>query len=205
MKPQQLDFYYQYDLASSAYVYGRLLGRRQGLAAIETDGSSTTVTASVDGSAPFSAVEVGDPLEIHSDQTVTLRRVATKTDDDEITVDTALNITATTAWYHNPFRSGTAVTDGWHKTGPCSKILVHFQPEAVAAPGGIDWVIQVSGRNYGALPKTVREGNIASTALADLIVEVPTPAERLRVGLKGHSGSTGTDQITVYALATQDE
>lgn len=115
--------YYNYDVASTSYIYCRYVGGNgspsgaelQGGGLIETSGSSTTISESVTDANPFAELAVGDLLIIRLPTgTVYNRRIVTYTSDSAVVVDAAVDLGAagvTFTWLRQ--QCGTAATDGW--------------------------------------------------------------------------------------------
>lgn len=111
---------YAKDVTGTSYTYCKFLGNGgdpfggpiPGTGRIETDGSSTTVTGETDADDPFAPITAGDLIVLTYGGVTYTRRVATKTDADEITVDAALDTTGA-AWGWYKASCGTAATDGW--------------------------------------------------------------------------------------------
>jgi len=199
-------FFYNYDLDSLAFKYGRIGGPDggpvQGRGGVETSGSSTTVTAVTDTvpPRPFAPCQAGDILVFPTPpDTLSLRKLATKTSDVEIEVDTAIDLDATGGWFYYPFHIGdTTATDVWHHVSMYRSLFVHFNVPSLAAAGGIDYSIEgaTGGNLSGIVPVSLLTGTI--TAIGTVVLEVPALPLLLRVGLKGNAGFAGTDSITVW-------
>ncbi len=82
---------------------------------VETSGSSATITAVTASSAPFTNVAIGDTLIFNVAGTDLARTVVTNADNDTVTVDEAIDLTAGAGYtfsYWEPV-CGTAATSGW--------------------------------------------------------------------------------------------
>lgn len=117
--------YLAYDIAATTFVYGRLTELFQGTRGIQTSGSSTTITAVTSGVGTFSWARVGDFLWVSLLGVLTRRKVATVVSPDEITVDTAIDLTnGSGAWHYRQYDQGTGADDG--------AVPVHFlDPETL--------------------------------------------------------------------------
>ena len=126
-----------------------------------------------------------------------IRKVATKVSNTEITVDTAVDLTAGySGWFFYPWRIGTADTDGWHAIQGYPLVTVWVEIPTVAAAGGVTISIQTMSPNIGGTPVEVFTKNYA--AAAEEPINIGEVAGALRVGVKGGSGFAGTDEITIY-------
>lgn len=205
MQDDQKSFYYQYDMASTSYTYGKIGEQVQGRAGIKTSGSSTTVTASVANAGPFDPVSVGDILEIYVGETLSIRKVTAKASGDSITINSAITIGAagTAAWYFRQFVNGTAATDGWHSCYMYEGKAVKLEYPTVAAGGGIDVSIQVKHFGLSTEPVEIYTVNFPSsgtTPNAAAEVVIPENAAAVRVGVKGNSDFAGTDSFSAYLI-----
>ena len=193
-------FYYAYDLDATTYKYGRLGGPGglpvQGKYGLETSGSSTTVTA-VAGT-PFDPVTALDMIVIVKGETKYTRKVATKVDGTEITIDSAVDLTGGySGWFFYPWRIGATNADGWHQVTGYEEMTVHIVIPTVAAAGGVDVQIQGLSPNLGGSPVTLWSNNYAAATTGDN-VEIGEELLALRVGVKGGSGFAGTDDINIW-------
>lgn len=202
-------FFRSYDLASaSAFIYGRCGGPQgypaQGKHGIQTTGSSTSITAAVATVYPFAPVNVGDELTIFTPPEVRYTRwVATKVDDQNITVDTAIDLsTATAAWYFTPFRKGSTASDGWHEVSAYRAMTLYFDIPTLVASGGVDYSVEglIQGSNPIALtdPRTGDALQGTFDKAGTYTMEIESVIHKLRVGLKAHTASAGTDSISVW-------
>lgn len=105
-----------------------------GPARIATVGSSTTVTESVASTNPFTNVAVGDVLIIRAPNSSSAPPYATvavtaKASAASITVDTAVNLSATGGYVFSYLRHacGTTDADGWFAVGGASRVAMTVQ------------------------------------------------------------------------------
>jgi hypothetical protein len=193
-------FFYLNDPGASL-TYGRI-GDPMGLPVrgrngVETSGSSTTVTAS-DGT-PFDPVSAGDLIHFLTgnppEDEVTDRKVDTKTDGTEITVDSAVDLSEGTPFFFEPFRSGTGDGDGWHGVRHWSAITV-FADLVTLASTSIDLVVEGLGGPYST-PVPLATATLSVVGKTPL--EISSVVSRLRVGLKANGNMSG-DEVTVWAV-----
>ena len=190
------DFYLNYDLDSASYKYGRIGDRCQGFGGIKTTGSSVTIDAVVAGSGPFASLLVGDYVWLYVGETVYKRRVATKPSNDQITVNTAVNLgTGTAAWYFLPFRIGTGAEDGWQSTQGLTRALLLFDFATIS--DAVDVSVEVRGRTPGEGPKPIITLNYPAGTPVFKALEITELVGSVRVGLKAATTFAGTDDLTV--------
>jgi hypothetical protein len=212
MKDRKI-FYLNYDLDATTYKYGKVTGMHQGFGGIKTTGSSVTVDAVVPGQGPFAALLVGDYIWFYlSDTNILKRRVATKPSNDQITVDTAVNLgTGIASWYFLPFRIGATDADGGHSVEAYETAFVEVEILTVAAAGGVDLTIEIKGRAPATKWFTLLATKNYAAAPAIDVIEVnkkdatgipaggwPNMIGSVRVGVKGNAGFAGTDDISVF-------
>lgn len=195
---EQKRFYYLFDPTAS-YQYGRIGSPSghpvQGKYGVETAGSSVTVTAT-DGT-PFDPVNVGDIIVFKEiPDTKYIRKVATKTSGSSITVDTAVNLAAGTAWFFEPFKVGTTVNDGWHHVGAWGAITVFVRLETLASTS-IDINPEGTGGDLSG-PVNLKAAPENLTATGTVAIPIEQVVTYLRVGVKSNTDSAG-DQVTVWA------
>lgn len=202
-----------YDLDSTASIYCRLTGTsgpfssaKSSSIAIETSGSSTTLTKSVASSGPFAVVEVGDVILVRdSSNALQILTVDAKAGADEITVDTAVDLgTVGVDWQYRTLSCGTGANDGWINTARFEQTLVCVEPKAGTSTGAFHWHLEVKTAADGAgpvqaypdnsttKPATVEPGGVGYDY--GQCVNVTTPHDWLRVGLGfATGGDDGTD------------
>lgn len=193
-------FYYQYDMDSTSYKYGRL-GDNHGFAVqgglyAKTSGASTTVTA-VSGT-PFDPMNAGDVIVFYVTPGVgTIRKVATKVSGSEITIDSAITIAAAGCHFDfYPFKIGTTTADGWHHTQMYSGMTLNVNVATVAAAGGISMSVEIVGAGgLMVTPIVVLERSYTAAGTEAIVIE--PQARALRVGLKGNTGFAGTDVVSI--------
>lgn len=196
---EQKDFYFGYDLDANTLKYGRILPRRDmaTVGGVQTSGASSTVTSAVALSKVFATVAVGDMVEFVIAQVLTRRKVATKPDDDTITISGG-NVTLTggiSAWYHRPFQIGTADTDGWHNVEDFPTKAVKVDINTLSAAPGLSISIEVRGRGDLEKPSVVLTK--AYTVAGSDVIQVTEPCCSVRVGVMGTTAFAGTDDIDI--------
>lgn len=198
--------YFNWDNDSTTLKYGKYAVLwSPGKALISTSGSSTTVTADTAGS--FADVKVGDLLRVLTDPygstgpSFSTVRITAKADDDEITVSSALDLTAAGPWQYLVAEvPATGTAAGWFNVAADAGKTVHVTLTTVAATGGIELVIEGKGPSGFISPIH----SVTYTAATD---EIPIPVgedvEFLRVGLRGVDDFAGTDVISVVYTSTE--
>lgn len=159
------NFSYRKDYDSTTLTFCKLVGQNSnprggtiaGTARIKTTGSSTSVTAVTAGQLPFAALAVDDVIVVTrpGSNAVDWRVIATKTDGDNITVDTAVNWDTTTGfefrWLDD--QCGTTDNDGWidvQAGGMAAKNVTFMLEQVSGVTGGIDWDIECRGSGIEA-------------------------------------------------------
>lgn len=212
-----------YDLDATSATYCRYITSTTGLAEgpgvqvfekVVTSGSSTSVTAlSAATTAPFTAVAVGDLIDFFPPNVPGLpsvagtvpggrqrRYVVTRTDADNIVVDSAVNLGTAGATFVFWKRScGTAATDGWvDVTGQHAQFsigitqmvvtgFITYQVECRTSNASYSSIVIVDTANISAASPVV--GNPHTT---DILV----PYASCRVGLLINSADDGNDLTT---------
>lgn len=201
-------FYKGYD-PGAAYFYGRLgdpSGQPvQGRNGVETAGASTTVTAS--HGTPFDAVTVGSIIVFCSPRPdgKIVRTVATKTSGSQISVDSAVTLSAGTSFFFWPFKGGTTDNDGWHSVNAWSAITV-FIDVATLGSTTIEAQIEVGGGPFSApVQPNTNPTAVSATVTASIsavgrrAIEILTVSQSLRVGLRV-TGGPAVDVVSVWAV-----
>lgn len=166
--PESASLAFAYDLDSDTPIYPTLAGKNgdpfgggiHGTAAIETSGSSTSVTESVAGSNPFAEMAVGDVLLVRRpDGTVDKRVIVTYTDDSNVVVDTAVDWSGgfRFEWYDASF--GTAATSGWVDTSRFSggvKFTIQYEQGDLAT--GFQYWVECETEGLDPKPNLVYPG-----------------------------------------------
>lgn len=140
--------YQGYDIGALTFVYGKCSDLFQGRGGVSTSGSSVTINAVTAGVGTFGSLRVGDIIWFMVAQVFQRRVVATVPSPDQITVNTAIDLSvATAAWHYRQFDAGTGANDG--------AVAVHFlDPETlqvkvdINAVGGVtnNIIIQIEAR-----------------------------------------------------------
>lgn len=198
-------FFRSYNILSATYTYGRYLEQIQGGKAVSTSGSSTTVSATTSGDKPFTGVAAGADIVFVVGDTTYVRKVATKVSDDEITVSTAITLTACVSWHFTPFLSGTAVTDGWLAVQKYESKQVSLRPTVLADASGCSISVEVKGFGLDTSPVQIYTKDFVTGTLTPPldgeVVLIPELAAAVRVGIKG-TGFAGTDDFSAYLIGT---
>lgn len=132
------NFTYKFDVSSTTLNYCVVQGVGgdpfgsfiPGKGAVETTGSSTTVTGVVAADDVFADVNVGDVFHVRfPNGNVANRIVVTNADADTITVETAINldITGGYVWSYKSQICGTSADDGWISVAGYSTVQLGFQ------------------------------------------------------------------------------
>jgi hypothetical protein len=153
------NFSYRKDYDSTSLTFCRLVGQNSnprggpiaGTARIKTVGSSVTVTAVTAGQLPFAALGVDDVILVSRPgaNAADYRVIATKTDGDNITVDVAVDWSASATGFEFRWlddQCGTTDNDGWIETAGNGTKNVKFMLEQISGvTGGIDFDIECRG------------------------------------------------------------
>lgn len=216
-------FAFKYDVDSTSVTYCRMLGQGgspfggsiAGLVNIETSSSSQTITGVNPGStAAFASISAGDLITVRTDpNTVALIKVVTKTDDDTIVTDTAVNLDIDGGYAFRYWRQecGSTSTSGWLDISGYNDRNITIQYDQ-GDLGSLDARVECRGSYPGAQPVQIfpscttgacntyqaytTEGIASRTS-----VIIPDPFGVCRVGLK-YSASDATT-VTIGA-ATDD-
>jgi len=201
----QKQFYYAHNTDSVLYKYGKI-GDGSGLPipgkwGVETDGSSTTVTA-IAGT-PFGPVKVGDIITFKEPpETKTIRKVATRTDNTEITVDSAIDLSSGAAFHFEPFTLGSTSDDGWVSVREFRDITIHIH---VATYGGnpILFQVEAQGHDLSSIPVVLEE--LTVSAPGDYQIDVTHVASRVRLGIRNETTAAGTDSVTAWLAGKMEQ
>jgi hypothetical protein len=185
------------------------------LAPVKTSGSSVTVNAVTGSTNPFTPLSVGDEIEfpvssiaaINLNVGVLYRVVATKPSADQITVDTALDLSLIAAGY--PFRwrklvCGTAATDGWFPASQYQGLKITWEMNTLGSASA-DFRVECRDRGadnqpvqvWGPGATTYPVGGVTSASITTsrFAVYVPESWYQCRVGSK--VTGAGTNSLTV--------
>jgi hypothetical protein len=221
----------QFDVDSTSVNYfATAFPLRKTVGRVATVGASTTVTAVTAGQKPFAPVLA--PGAASQDwvafiapaqpiATEAFRIVATKTSDDEITVNASVTLTGGFDAYLGLQRGGTAATDGWLDFSGWRAVSFSVQYAQGDLTDGLDWRIECKGGLSAAIIEPVypTEGNddcgtdgVAAsgycrfaTAPASFTVGIDftqLPFAYCRIGVKAATGDTSDaganlEQVTV--------
>jgi hypothetical protein len=210
----------RYDLDATTMTYCASVGAdgtvwdSQGIAGdaqVDNASSSTTITDTGTGH-PFTNVAVGDLLLIDVAGVLTPREVIARADEDGVTVDEAIDLSA--ADYDFTYRDltcGTASTSGWVYVGNLHNVLVTFNmPQYTGDGNGID--VRFEGAQSTPdgywnptqlypIDKTVGGAatvqNLGTAGIAaNLMIYLPEPVEYVRFGMMHNTADDGTDTTT---------
>jgi hypothetical protein len=143
---------------------------RKAVNRVATSGSSTTVSAVVAGSGPFAPVVapgagsqdwVAFVAPAQPVATEAFRIVAAKASNDQITVNSAIDLSAGYDAYLGLQRGGAAVTDGWLDLSGWRAVAFTVQYAQGDLTGGLDWRLECKGGLSAAIVEPVypTEGN----------------------------------------------
>lgn len=230
---------YAYDLDSAAFVYPKLIGRNgdpfggaiPGPSNIKTVGSSTSVTEVVANANPFLLLAKDDVIVVArtgaGGTTTDNRTIVTYTDDSNIVVDTAINLSRTLGfafgWYDASY--GTTDADGWidlsnhFRFG--GRIAIQYEQGDLAT--GLQWIVECQTAGLDPKPNQVYPGetsdcgkdatlvsNTCQFATAPARAEVVFMAEqagKCRVGIRRNGADTSDagaaiERISIAAVGT---
>lgn len=210
--------FWNYELDATSYTYciftgtgGDPFGRdNAGRAAIKTTGSSTTVTAVTAGSGPFRDMAVGDYIAVTVDQVVTYRYIATRTDQDNITVTGPRPTDAAAVDWENAGAGrnftwrrrtcGTGATAGWINVADFTWVGVQYD---IAQMNATSIDVQIQGRDTtrGSNPVTIwppnpigtgvcETGNYTAARICEVVIN-PNTHSAIRVGFKINTDDVG--------------
>lgn len=168
------NFTYQFDVDSSSYAFCRLEGQNNdpfsgaipGRARIKTVGSNTTVSEFTASTNPFTDVAIGDVLQVVVAGVPTTRMVTARASAASITVDTAIDLSATggytwTFWKHV---CGATANDGWIDTKGASYVGLTTQFEQGDITS-LDIQFQCKADGKGSLPVVVYPGETSDCGI----------------------------------------
>lgn len=177
---------------------------------VSTSGSSTTVAAVTASTEPFVGIAVDDLLLfVANDTTSTLpmagiefeRVVTARASSDSVTVDAAIDLTATTTgpgvggwrFRYKKFRTGTGATNGWFDVSKFSSFQLQWD---VLTLNATDITADLECRSSRYAEPVVLTSN-TFTAVGSYTYHVTTPWAQCRTGLK-LTGDTGTQAVSIY-------
>lgn len=224
------DFVVRYDVASATKTYCAVTGgtgqdpfgqATRVSTTVETSGSSTTITAVTATSGPFTNVSVGDVLYFQVSGAYVRRTVVTNADNDTVTVDEAIDLSAGAGYtfsYKTPV-CGTTAADGWisvegysvalmqvnYLAGDLDTLDVSFECRDTTPDGNIVQVYPgpTSACGFGTLATNVCTfATPAAIPGAGIAYQVETnPFEACRVALK-YGSTDGAARESVNASLT---
>jgi len=197
--------YYAHNTDSVTFKYGKIGAPGgypiQGRYGVETSGSSTTVTA-IAGT-PFGPVKVGDIITFKEPpDTKTIRKVATRTDNTEITVDTAIDLSGGAAFHFEPFNLGATDDDGWVSVREFKECTVHIRVDAYGG-NPIVFSLECRGSGLATGPEVLEE--LTASAAGDYQIEVSKVCTALRLGIRNDTTAAGTDSVTAWISGRMDQ
>lgn len=182
-----------FDVDSTTETFCRITGQNgdpfggpvSGPAKIQTTGSSTSVTENVAGTNPFVDIAVDDIILVTRATTTgvtDIRRVTAKTDNANITVHAAIDLTGGFSWKYLKSRCGTTNADGWVEVAGSEWVAMTVQYEQ----GDLDnlsvrWYGRAAG--IGSLPVEIHPGTAGSCGsgtLANRFCDFPTAGQASR-------------------------
>ena len=207
--PEQVQFYSSYDLDATSYKYGRITGPFQGNGGLEAAGSTTvTGTTPADSntpSNPFAGLKAGDGLWLRTaERTVVKRKIATLNSPTSIVISGAAMTFSGIPFKYLPFTIGTGLTNGWHRIAHWAREkTLHILIPTVAAADGVVVNVEVRGQgNFQADPNQVWTKTYLDAA--EDAIQINQLGSDLRVGVKGGSGSAGTDDISIFMVGRKE-
>lgn len=159
------NFAYKYDIDGGTATYCRLEGSngdpyatfKSGRGRIETSGSSTTVTGVNAADDVFTGINVGDVIYVNLDGVSTFRVVTVFTSVDQVTVDSAIDLSSGYTWSYKSLQCGTSTEDGWIDVGGWLNVLLGFAYDAGDITTlSVTW--ECKGSHIGATPQRVYPG-----------------------------------------------
>lgn len=193
-----------YDVASTGYIYCRLLGTNanpfgaeiQGVGLAKTTGSSANIAEAVADANPFAGLAVGDILIFRIAGVTYQRRIITYTSDSAVVVNTAIDLGSTGVPFTYLKQScGTAATDGWIDVALSGEINFVRDITTINATS-IESQVECRVNGTGAIILDTK--TIGTTGAYSYIV--PTAAwDACRLGVKV-STDTGIQAITARVL-----
>lgn len=188
------------DVTGGGYTYCKMVGANEdpfgrpipGPDRIKTTGSSVTIDEVTVGSNPFALVAVGDMIQVKVGLTNYKRAVVTKPSAAQITVDTALDLSAGYAWRYLSQRCGATAADGWFPADLFYQLNVVYDVEILNATS-LDVSLECQLAESG--PSVIGQRALGSAAVWSDVLTAGV-WDQCRVGLK-LTGDTGAQRITV--------
>lgn len=190
-----------YDLDATSYIYCVTLGNSTSYAQgairvstlVKTAGASTTVSAVISGSLPFTPVVAGDLFLLSVDGADNTERVVTaKASGDSITVNANLDIPAAgSAFYYRTLTCASGAEDGWITTRGASEVNFAWIARQLNTTSGID--LRVEGRNVGGVAAAANLLSTTFTAVGGGGLSVQAPWDQMRLGMKMNTTDDGSD------------
>lgn len=174
-----------------------LTGARQ----IKSSGSSTSWTSSTASSGAFVGLAVGDLIRVAINGTAYERVVATYTDQDNIVVDAALDLTDGYGYTYKRKACGVGSAKGWFGVSPYEKTLITVTVEQETMTGGVVATVYCKqGSDWmGAI--SAGTNTFSSAGSWHLLLDDPWDECRLSlaVGTSDDATDTGTDKEIIHA------
>ena len=166
---------------------------------IITSGSSTTLE-DVNSDGPFTGLGVGDIMIFVFNGVYYVRAVATVTSVNEITVDTAVNLTSGVTFQWRDLSSGTGAENGWFTTSNLKSLNILINIPTLNATS-VDFRIECRG--VDPTPVLVDTTSATSTGLYSRQINLEYwPFRQCRVGMKT-TVDAGTQAINVQLIETR--
>jgi hypothetical protein len=198
-------FYYEQDVAADTYIFRRIHDPLQGPDGVKTTAAGVTIVAYTSGTKPFRDVYAGDIIMFQptGDADPTVRKVATKVSDDEITISGA-NVdygAGVSAWWWMPNKGGTAEADGARRVSNLKDKVLHIKMATVQAAAGIG--VKVMGRGsslFYANWSTILPEEVFANGSAHAVVRAieEDGIDEIAVGIRGVNGFAGTDSVSIW-------
>lgn len=226
-------FMVKYDVDSDSDIYCVLNGIGgpwgpdiSGGAPIKTSGSSTSVTEVVTDSNPFLGMAVDDVILIgYPDGTSDTRVIVTFTDDSNVVVDEAIDLSAGYAFRWRDSACGTTITNGWIDVSAFSRVKAVIEYNQGDLGTGLDVLFEGMAGAIDAHEVTLYPGDIpatnacgggtltsdhctlatsdAGTKAARLALDIPEGWRRVRIainrnGTDSSDATTNRERVTAY-------
>lgn len=169
----------RYSTTASGLRYVDVFGSYPVVIRVKNGAATTDITTVVASAAPFANVAVGDVLRFSVAGEVFLRRVTTRTDANNIIVNTGVTLPTTGVTFdYKKFFFSTDPQDGWIPVGGWDVFTAMVQVDANVATGGVVSSIECVMRTLDSAAVT-----------PDVVFEEDTATVA--------SGSTGTDTTSI--------
>lgn len=201
---ERIPLFYNYNLASTSYIYAKYGPYQPARKFITTNGSSTTVTGLAAADDALDEVDVGDIISVKNTSDAYVERVLTaKASADSCTVDSAVTISSdgTTGkpYQFRKWFSGTTTSDGWLAIDHLESPTVSFW---ITTLNATSITVTIEGRMRGGTPMTIlEEAFTAATVSGGVSAQEPyvirERVEEIRVGVKINTDS-GNQSLSAW-------